>query len=123
MTNILIVEDDPNLLLILQTILRIEGYTFTVAQNGKEALQVLSEEKFDMVFMDIQMPVMNGVEAAKRIRNGDSGMSNRMIPIVALTSFNNLEIKDECIKAGMNMFLSKPASRIEIKSILKQYLY
>ncbi|OQX76243.1 MAG: hypothetical protein B6D61_09075 [Bacteroidetes bacterium 4484_249] len=120
--NILIVEDDTDIALLTQTMLQLSGYESTVATNGKEAIKFLSDKRYDLVFMDIQMPVMNGLEATKKIRNGKAGMFNKDIPIVALSSLSNNGIENKCFLAGMNLYLYKPVSNYIIKSTLKTFL-
>jgi CheY-like chemotaxis protein len=72
--------------------------------------------------MDIQMPVMNGLEATKEIRNGKAGSFNKDVPIVALSSLSNNGIENKCFLAGMNLYLYKPISKFIIKSALKTFL-
>ena len=74
----------------------------TIAENGQVAVDLLAENQFDLVLMDIQMPVMNGIEATKVIRKSYN------IPIIALTANASKQEADRCIEVGMNEYLSKP---------------
>ncbi len=107
--SILLVEDNKiNQQLALDTIrswhkeIRIE-----VAENGHEALEKLKSEEYSMIFMDIQMPFLDGIETTRRIRQGEiKGKEN--IPIIAMTAHALKEEKEKCLAAGMNDYLTKP---------------
>lgn len=109
--KILVVEDSmPN-----QELLRIHleslGCSCEFASNGKEAIELLRENDYDICFMDLQMPVLNGIEATKAIR---SELRNRL-PIIALTAAEVEDEKDKCLESGMNDYLSKPFGIEELK--------
>jgi CheY-like chemotaxis protein len=101
----LLVEDNHiNRILALRH-LRLLGCEVEAAGNGLEALERFQHRKFDAIFMDMQMPVMDGVEATRRIRNLPEG---RDVPIIALTA-NALEAdRQRCVSAGMTGFVAKP---------------
>jgi CheY-like chemotaxis protein len=98
------------------------GYKFAVATNGREAVDTLRRELFDLVLMDIQMPVMDGLSAARAIRNPDSGAKDPDIPIVALTAQAYDEDKQLCFKAGMNDYLLKPVDPAALKAVIDKFL-
>ena len=101
--RILIVDDNKiNLLITQKTITRF-NYQCKVASSGEEALKIIDSEIFDLILMDINMPVMNGFEATRLIRN--KGMQT---PIIALTAFDKEEVTEEAISAGFNDIISKP---------------
>ncbi|HZJ73329.1 MAG TPA: response regulator, partial [Perlabentimonas sp.] len=78
-----------------------------IANNGKEALDRFGTSRFDIILMDIQMPIMNGIVATKKIREIESN-SNFHIPIIAITANALLGDKEECLAAGMDDYISKP---------------
>jgi two-component system, sensor histidine kinase len=103
-SRILLVEDNEMNRLVATTILEHYGIDFREAFNGKEAIDLLTKEKFDLVLMDVQMPVMNGIAATHLIRKEISAT----IPIIALTANAIKGESDKCIAAGMNAYISKP---------------
>jgi len=82
--------------------------TVDIANNGIEAIHLLSQKKYDIVLMDIQMPEMNGLDASIIIRSKNSRVLQHEIPIIALTANAFNETRKEIEKAGMNAFVSKP---------------
>lgn len=105
--HILIAEDNKVNMLLLKTILKNEPYPTQIheASNGLEAVKKFENTPIDIIFMDIQMPVMNGYEAAQCIRNLQNG---KTIPIIAITAGAEKEEKEKCIASGMNDYISKP---------------
>lgn len=101
--KVLVVEDNKINQIVTEKILKKNNYTCTIVDDGFQALKVLEEEDFDIIFMDINMPLMNGFETSKRIRN--LGIKT---PIVALTAFDKEEIAEEAISAGINDIIVKP---------------
>jgi len=106
--HILLVEDVIINQRVACGILERAGHLVTVANNGQEALDRLEQDEFDLVLMDIQMPVMNGFEASERIRSSQA--SYRDLPIIALTAHTLEEDRKQCEAAGMNDFLAKPVN-------------
>ncbi len=104
---ILLAEDNPTNQLLATAILRDRGHHVTTVQNGREAVQLYNDEKFDLILMDVQMPEMDGEEAASIIRQIEQG-SNKHIFIVALTAHALVGDKERLLKAGMDAYLSKP---------------
>jgi len=102
--NVLVFEDNPINIKLISKILKDEEINFKIAENGKIGVDILKDENFDIIFMDLQMPVMNGYEATKYIRN----ILKLNTPILAMTA-NCSEIeKTQCLAIGMNDYLSKP---------------
>lgn len=104
---VLIVEDNRINMLLLKTIIKNLSIKTTIFQveNGKQAVEQFESVQPDIIFMDIQMPVMNGYEATKIIRNLKSGQN---VPIIAITAGTEKEEKEKCLKAGMNDYIPKP---------------
>ncbi len=116
--DILVVEDNPVNLRLVTVMLKSLGYEPATAGNGAEALTVLGTRAFDLVLMDVQMPVLDGFGATRGLRAGEAGELNRTTRVVALTANASHEDRDACIAAGMNDFLSKPIERPRLLEIL-----
>ena len=106
--KILLVEDDELNRKSMSFFLKKAGHLITYANNGKEALAVLEAEDIDLILMDIQMPVMDGIETTKRIRASTSDKFNPQMPIIALTACAMREDRGKFIASGMNDYVSKP---------------
>jgi len=119
--NILIVEDNLVNAKIADKFLSKMGHCSSIANNGKEALEYLSLEHFDLVLMDVEMPEMNGLEATKRIRKGEAGSTNIKIPVIAMTAHVLNEFRADCKTSGMDDFVSKPVNFYELGIIIKKY--
>lgn len=103
--NILVVDDDVSNIFVLSAVLQSYGATTLKARDGKESLEVLENEKVDLIIMDVMMPVMDGLEATKIIK-ANPKLSH--IPIITATAKAMQKDKDEAIKAGANDYISKP---------------
>ena len=115
----MLVEDNKINMLLLKTIIRntLKEAIIVEIGNGKEAIDEFLNIQPDIIFMDIQMPIMNGYEATKAIRKLDSGKN---IPIIAITAGTEKEEKNKCIEVGMNDYISKPIVKgIIEKTIIK----
>ncbi|SDB44480.1 PAS domain S-box-containing protein [Desulfonatronum thiosulfatophilum] len=117
--RILLVEDDPSNSFPAMKLLQKAGHRGTLAENGRQALDLLAQQDFDLVLMDIQMPVMNGVEATKAIRSSTDLGPNKDIPIIALTAYAMLGDKEKFLEAGMDDYLSKPVSMEDLERVLE----
>jgi len=121
--KILIVEDNLINQKIVTKLLNRLGFTSDIAENGQEAINALSNIDYKLVLMDIQMPVMDGIEATKQIRsNSDSRVLNPNIPIIAVTALASKEGEKRCYDAGMNDFISKPINYEKFVTILENRL-
>jgi signal transduction histidine kinase/DNA-binding response OmpR family regulator len=118
--RILVVEDDPLNMLLISEVLRKMGVEVIKATNGQEALDILSYEYPSLIFMDVNMPVMDGFTASRLIRR--LPWPNNSVPIVALTADAMKEDRERCLKEGMNDYVSKPFKLEEITFVLKRYL-
>lgn len=119
--RVLIVEDNMVNQKVLELMLKKEGVGVCIAENGLEGIKVLKENEFDIVFMDIQMPVMDGLTATGKIRNGEAGELNKNIPIIAVTAHTSSVEESNCLEVGMNDFMTKPVSQDVLKSMVKKY--
>jgi PAS domain S-box-containing protein len=118
--RVLLAEDDPVNRVATSTMLAKQGITATVAVNGRQALDKLSAGSFDVILMDIQMPVMDGLEAAKRIRTAPEFKAHRNVPIIALTAYAMHEDRIAFLDAGMNDHLTKPVCMDRLKEMLSR---
>ncbi len=118
--RILLVEDNAVNQLLAQRMLEKRGHNVTVVANGKEALATLREKSFQLVFMDVQMPVMDGFEATAEIREREKH-SGSHVPIVAMTAHAMVGDRERCEAAGMDDYLSKPIRPDELNEVLKRY--
>lgn len=113
--RVLVAEDNVVNQLVVKKMLESLGCAPTLVSNGKEALEQWANEQFDMILMDIQMPVMDGFEATRAIRECEAADQNRTrTPIVAVTA--NVMMGDEaaCIEAGMDGYVAKPIDRTKL---------
>ena len=116
--RVLLAEDTPANMVIAQAFLRRLGHTSLHAANGQEALSLLRHEAFDLVLMDVEMPVMDGLEATRRLRAGEAGELNRFVPVLAMTAHALSNVRDMCAEAGMNGFVAKPVSFHDLAEVL-----
>lgn len=115
--DVLVVEDNPTNRVFAERVLQKAGHRVVTAQNGQEALERLAEHDFDIVFMDLLMPVMDGLEAARMIRERERGTGAR-VPIVALTAHVLEEQRRQCLEAGMDMHLGKPVHGSDLLDVI-----
>jgi signal transduction histidine kinase/CheY-like chemotaxis protein len=120
--QILIVEDNLINQKVSLALLNKFGYKAQTADNGLMALEKIKQQKFDLIFMDFQMPELDGYETTGRIRNGQSGICSPKIPIIAMTANAMKGDQEKCLIAGMNDFLSKPIIPAELESILQKWV-
>ncbi|GFK93214.1 Autoinducer 2 sensor kinase/phosphatase LuxQ [Fundidesulfovibrio magnetotacticus] len=120
--RILLAEDDRVSQLAAKRMLEKTGYTVFTAQDGLEALKLLAENDFDMVFMDIQMPNMDGVEATKTIRNASRFGTRSKIPIIAMTAYAMAGDKDKFLAAGMDDYIAKPVEKATLIEVIERVM-
>lgn len=116
--RILLVEDNAMNQFVAVQILKKLSVNIETALNGRQALEILSLRSFDVVLMDLQMPEMDGYEATKQIRSGETKVLNPQIPIIALTADAFSQTKDLTQQVGMNAFITKPINQQELFSAL-----
>lgn len=119
-TEILLVEDNRVSRMWAVEIIRMWGNTVVEAENGQEALERLKTEKIDFVLMDVRMPVMDGVEATRRIRNGEAG--DPAIPIIAMAANALKGDRDKLLNAGMTDYIAKPVDIEELDRVLERVM-
>ena len=111
--HVLVAEDGLVNQLVLVGLLELSGHRATVANNGREASELLVSQDFDVCLMDLDMPELDGVEATRQIRSRGIGL-----PIYAMTAHHDKHHADQCHDAGMNGFLTKPINPIDLQRIL-----
>lgn len=112
-TSIILVEDNMINQEVAKTILQKKGFLVDIAANGMEAIESLGRKEYDLILMDLQMPIMDGLEATSIIRS-DSDRRIRNIPIIAMTANAMSGDQEKCIIAGMNDYISKPFDPYEL---------
>jgi CheY-like chemotaxis protein len=120
--RILLAEDNLINQKVALKILSKLGYPTEVAANGQEAIDALENQPYDLVLMDVQMPVLDGFEATAAIRSGKTKTPNPRIPIVAMTAHAMQGDREHCLEAGMDDYLAKPISSQELREILERWL-
>jgi signal transduction histidine kinase/CheY-like chemotaxis protein len=118
--NILLAEDDAVSRTIIEKVAMKKGWQVTIAENGEEAVAIFKQKKFDIVIMDVQMPIMNGYIATGIIRTIESSKETR-IPIIALTAFSIKGDREKCLEAGMDDYLSKPLELTEFYGMISKW--
>jgi CheY-like chemotaxis protein len=117
--TILVVEDNRINQKVLSHQLINLGYAIEVAANGAEAIEKIKARRYDLVFMDVQMPVMDGFQATREIRNLDQHLSS--IPIVAVTANAFQSEREKCLSFGMDGYLTKPVDKEQLKEALERW--
>ncbi|MFI2858007.1 response regulator [Paenibacillus sp. JSM ZJ436] len=119
--SILVVDDHPINRKLLVSMIDKLGFSAEMAENGREAVFLASRKTYDMIFMDLQMPVMDGLEATRLIRS--SGLPGQDTIIVAMTANVMEGIQVRCLEAGMNEYISKPVKMSSVRHLLKHYSF
>ncbi|WP_456394072.1 response regulator [Nitratifractor sp.] len=119
--HILVAEDNPINQKLIRTTLEQFGAQVTLAANGAEAFELRKQNDYDLILMDIQMPVMNGMEATKEILHYEEVNRLKHIPIIALTANALAGDRERYIEAGMDNYLSKPINLVDLKNLIKLY--
>lgn len=119
--RVLIVDDMLINRRLSSRILEKRGHTVQTVENGKQAIERLEKEDFDLVLMDLQMPVMDGFEAMRIIRSSLSAVRRHDVPVIAVSSLRADDGEKQCYDAGMNGFISKPLLHEEFLKIVERY--
>ncbi len=120
--KVLLVEDHPVNRMVAEGILHKLGVDIDVAENGEEAMYALEHSAYDLVLMDVQMPVMDGYEATRRTRHPESKVIDHDIPIIGMTANAMQGDREKCLQAGMNDYISKPVSRASLAGIVEKWM-
>ena len=121
MNTILVVDDEPNYLIVLTELLKDEGFEVFSAQNGKEAFDIVQHTDLDLVITDMQMPVMDGLELIKAVKS-----HNKDLPIIMITAYGEVEKAVKAMQAGAFNYLTKPFENdelvVSIKKAIEHYV-
>ncbi len=119
--NVLIVEDNPVNLIMTERMLSQLNLNVFSASDGQQAVEFFKSNEIALIFMDCQMPIMDGFAATREIRDIET-QNNSHIPIIAMTANAFKEDREKCITAGMDGFLSKPFRMQELLDIINKWL-
>jgi len=118
--DILLVEDNRVNQMVMQRLLTKRGHRVTTAATGMAAIEAAQHDSFDLIFMDVQMPEMDGFEATRAIRRRESGDARRL-PIIALTAHAMSGDRERCLEAGMDSYMTKPIDTKELDEVLSSF--
>jgi CheY-like chemotaxis protein len=120
--SVLIVEDNDLNAKFADVILKKLNYDIDFATNGSIAIEKFLNNSYDLILMDIQMPLMNGIEATKHIRNYEKQLAvDEPVVIIAVTAFALEHDRENCINSGMNDYLTKPYTPAELTGTIRKY--
>jgi len=119
--RVLVAEDNPVNQLLMVRLLEKRGFQVVVAGNGRAALSAISEQNFDLVLMDVQMPELDGLQATRTLREAEKA-SGKNLPVVAMTAHAMQGDRDRCLAAGMTSYVSKPVRPDELFRVIDEVL-
>ncbi|MEM8806570.1 MAG: response regulator [Cyanobacteria bacterium P01_G01_bin.38] len=119
--RILVVEDAPTNQHLMMRILKTLGYQATAVSNGQQALDQLTTQSYDLVLMDCQMPILDGYEATRQLRQQEAGQHHTVV--IGVTASAMVGDREKCLGAGMDDYLSKPIRMEALKHVLEQWVY
>jgi two-component system, sensor histidine kinase and response regulator len=120
--RILLAEDNPTNQVVATRLLEKMGFAVVAVANGQDAVRALEAGPFDLVLMDLQMPVMDGFEATRAIRDPRSAVRNRRVPIVAMTAHALKGDRERCLEAGMDDYVSKPVDPKKLAMVAERWV-
>ena len=118
-SKILVADDDPRNVRLMESILKASGYPVIRAYDGQEALDKIASERPDLVLLDVMMPRMSGLEVCQKVR---AQYETRLLPVIMVTALNALEEKVQALEMGADDFLSKPVNKAELLAKLRSML-
>jgi CheY-like chemotaxis protein len=116
-----VAEDNPVNQLLMVRLLEKHGFQVVVAGNGRAALSAISEQNFDLVLMDVQMPELDGLQATRTLREMERE-GDKKLPVVAMTAHAMQGDRDRCLAAGMTAYVSKPVRSEELFKVIDEVL-
>ena len=119
--NILVVENDHGSRVVMERFAKQKGWNIVIAENGKEAVDIYRYNNFDLILMDVQMPVLNGYQATEIIREFEK-FNRKYTPIIAMTAYALNGDRERCIEAGMDDYLKKPLDITELHSMVNRWI-
>ncbi|ACS78841.1 ATP-binding protein [Maridesulfovibrio salexigens] len=119
--KVLLVEDEAINRMAAKRQMELAGCEVTAVENGKLAVEAAAKDRFHIVMMDIQMPIMDGISATQAIRMGEAGPENKNIPIIAMTAYAMKGDREKFLNSGMNDYLAKPIENKNLLKMLEKY--
>jgi CheY-like chemotaxis protein len=119
--NVLVAEDNLVNQRLVRELLTRKNYKVTIVENGLKIFDLLETVKFDVILMDIQMPIMDGLEATSIIREIEKG-TGKHIPIIGITAYAVQADRDKCLSVGMDDYMSKPFVKEEFYKMIEKYV-
>jgi two-component system, sensor histidine kinase and response regulator len=119
--HILVAEDNLINQKLINKLLLNRGYNTLVVEDGQKAVEALQNKSFDLILMDIQMPIMDGYQATEYIRSVEK-LTGQHIPIIAVTAFAMESDKKKCYELGMDDFLAKPFNKHDFYDVIERHL-
>jgi signal transduction histidine kinase/DNA-binding response OmpR family regulator len=116
--RVLVAEDSPSNQFLVKRLLERAGHTVTIAATGREVIELIRREEFDVILMDLQMPEMDGLEATGTIRQMEND-TGKHLPIIAMTAHAMPGNREQCLEAGMDAYLSKPVQAAELLHVIE----
>ncbi len=120
--SILVAEDNTLNQKLITTILSKQGFNFKLVENGVGAWELFQQESFDLVLMDCQMPIMDGLEATQKIRSYEDTQGLTKTPIIAITANGAIGYRDTCLEVGMDDYVAKPFKIDELILTMNHWL-
>jgi two-component system, sensor histidine kinase len=121
--RILLVDDNKDNCNLIRLYLQSTPFTLKTASNGQEAVKIFCANPYDLILMDIEMPIMDGYEATQKIRQWEHGQKRAPVPIVALTAHAFIRFKKKCLDAGCSDFLTKPVKKSKLIETIATHLH
>ena len=121
-SKVLVVDDTPTNLKLVSGMVKLHSISTGTAESGKECLEMMENEHFDLILLDYLMPNMNGQETLRRIRAKSSNPNFSNVPVVAISSKSLQKDRDKFIEMGFDDFISKPIDDKELETLLKRFL-
>ena len=119
--DILLVEDFDDAVLLMRAFLKQSPHRLDVARHGQEGVEKVQNGRYDIILMDVQMPIMDGLSATRAIRAWETTEGRQPLPILALTAHTQEEDKQEALEAGCDQCLTKPLSKATLLETLAAY--
>lgn len=120
--NIMIVEDDEVSRIIMIKLLEKSNFNVIIGINGKEAVEKYNTQRIDLIFMDVNMPIMDGYSSTSIIREYENASSEHHVPIIAMTAYALIGDREKCLKAGMDDYITKPIDINEVYMLIDKWL-
>ncbi|MBK1652719.1 ATP-binding protein, partial [Halorhodospira halochloris] len=119
-TRVLVAEDEPTNILLIQALLERCGAEATVAENGQEALDIWqqAEQEFDLILLDMQMPILDGAQTVKSLREAEVAQNRVYTPVAMLSAHASTEVREQCLQSGADTYMTKPVRLDSLTDLL-----